>query len=57
MMKPVGRAKIPWSAKCFLQNFSDDHWFHHTMNAEKSNFNFYIYTLFLDPFCVSFEIF
>ena len=27
------------------------------MNAEKSDFDSYIYILFLDPLCVSFEIF
>ena len=41
VMKPVGGAKIPWSAKRFL-NFSDDHWLHHSMNVKKSNFNSYI---------------
>ena len=41
-MKPAGRAKIP---SCRIL---DDHWLHHAMNAEKSNFNSYIYTLFLD---------
>ena len=39
-MKPVGGAK----------NFSNDHWLHHMMNTEKSDFNSYIYTLFLDFF-------
>ena len=36
--------------KC--ENFSNDHWLHHPMNVKKSNFNSYIYTLFLDHFCV-----
>ena len=30
------------------RNFSNDHWLHHPMNAEKSNFNSYIYNLPLD---------
>ena len=46
-MKPVGGDKIPWSA-----NFSSTHWLDHPMNVKKPNFNFYIYTLFLDHFCV-----
>ena len=58
-MKSVGGAKIPWNTKRFLYsfsdgflyNFSDDHWLHQ-MNVKKSNFNFYIYTLFFDHFCV-----
>ena len=33
-----------------LQNFSDDHWLHHPMNVKQSNFNSYIYALFLDHF-------
>ena len=37
-MKPVGRAKIP----CRIL----------AMNVKKSDFNCYIYTLFLDHFCV-----
>ena len=45
MMKP---AKIPLIKKSFL--FSDDHWLLHTMNVVRSNFNSYIYTLFLDSF-------
>ena len=49
-MKPLSGAKISWSAKRFLKNFNDDHWLHHPMNVNKSNFNFYIYTLFLDHF-------
>ena len=51
-MKPVGRAKIPRSVKCFLQNFSDEHWLHHPVNVKKSNFNFYIYIFFKDNICV-----
>ena len=42
-MKLVGGAKIPFSVKCFLYNFSE---------CQNSNFNFYIYTLFFYHFCV-----
>ena len=52
-MKPVGGTKIPWSAQRFLQNFSKDHWLRNPMKVKKSNFNFYIYTLFLDPLCIN----
>ena len=43
VMKPIGGANIV--------EFSDDYWLHHPMNVENSNFNSYIYTLFLDHFC------
>ena len=32
--------------------FLMDQWLHHPMNVKKSNFTSYIYTLFLDHFCV-----
>ena len=43
--------KFHEAQSAFLYNFSDDHWLH-LMNIKKSNFNSYIYTLFLDHFWV-----
>ena len=51
-MKPVVVAKILQEALRVLWNFSSAHWLHHPMNVKKSNFNFYIYTLFLNHFYV-----
>ena len=35
--------------------FKNDHWLHHPMNVKKSNFNSYIYILFLDYVCILIE--
>ena len=51
-MKPVVVAKIQQEALRASWNFADDHWLHHPMNVKETKFNSYIYTLFLDHFCV-----
>ena len=48
-MKPLGESKI--------QNFNNDHWLHHTMNTEKSNFISYTYALFFFYFFYTFTNF
>ena len=51
-MKPEVVDKILQEALRASWNFSSAYWLHHPMNVKKSNFNFHIYTLFLDHFYV-----
>ena len=49
-MKPVGGAKIPWSASCRI--LATPTGFITRWTTKNQIFNFYIYILFLDHFCV-----
>ena len=52
VMKLVGGAKIPWTVSCRILATTTVG-LHHPMNVKRSNFYSYIYTLFLNHFCVN----